>query len=86
MTETRLPSSSDDRTENNSTRQVYRLLSEVERAQIDQVKATGDALIAQLHEIGGTDPQGERMASRDLALALTHIEDGVMRAVRHITS
>ncbi len=45
---------------------------------------TGD--IAKLHEIGGTDTNGDRFASRELSLANTHVEDAVMRAVRHITA
>ena len=83
---TSIDSSSDQRTANNSTRHAYRILSETEKAQMQQVKDMGADLIAKLHEIGGTDPAGDRLASRDLSLANTHIEDAVMRAVRHITA
>lgn len=76
---------SDARTVNNSMRQNYRVLSDQEKRQVDQIKAQGHQLIMCLHAIGGTDPTGERMASRDLSLAQTHIEDAVMRAVRHVT-
>ncbi len=38
--------------------------------------------IALLHQLGGTEP-GVPQASRDLALAQTHIEDAAMRAVNH---
>lgn len=86
MTDTRINSSSDARTGNNSTRQTYRILSDDEKAAVDSIKQMGASLIEALHVIGGTDPAGDRMASRDLALAQTHIEDGVMRAIRHITA
>ncbi|MDN3712196.1 hypothetical protein QWZ10_11035 [Paracoccus cavernae] len=81
-----IDSTSDQRTANNAVRHAYRTLSEAEKAQMQQVKDMGAALIAKLHEIGGTDPSGDRLASRDLSLANTHIEDAVMRAVRHITA
>lgn len=51
-----------------------------------KVKDLGAELIATLHEIGGTSPASDRFASRDLSLANTHVEDAVMRAVRHITA
>ncbi len=78
-------STGDERAINNSTRQTYRQLTDGEKAQVDAVKELGAQFIGLLHEVGGTDPKKERMASRDLSLALTHIEDAVMRAVRHIT-
>lgn len=80
-----IPSTSDARTVNNSTRQSYRLLTDAEKAQVDIIKQRGAEFIAFLHEIGGTDPEAERMASRDLSLAMTHMEDAVIRAVRHVT-
>ncbi|WP_425099146.1 DUF7681 family protein [Tropicibacter sp. S64] len=81
-----VPSSSDAGTVNNSARQNYRVPNEMEKAQVDGVKELGDMFIDLCHEIGGTDPDGERAGSRNLSLAITHIEDAVMRAVRHITS
>jgi hypothetical protein len=84
MTNT-VESTSDVRTVNNAVRHQYRVLSDAEKAQMQAIKDMGAAFIAKLHEIGETDPNGERMGSRDLALALTHTEDAVMRAVRHIT-
>ena len=77
---------SDARTVNNTTRQRYRVLSELEKAQCDGLRELGAMFIGLLHEIGGTDPDDTRMASRDLSLALTHMEDAVMRAVRHVTA
>ena len=79
-------SASADRTVNNVVRHQYRVLSEAEKAQMTRVKDAGAAFIALLHEIGGTAPDGPNQASRDLALAQTHAEDAVMRAVRHISA
>ena len=83
------PSESDDRVSNNSLRHQYRILSDAEKDQMVRAKDLGLSFINLLHEIGGTDPlndpENPRFASRDLALANTHIEDAVMRAVRHIT-
>lgn len=83
---THVDSASDARTANNAVRHTYRVLSDAEKAQMQEIKDMGAALIAKLHEIGGTDPAGDRFASRDLSLANTHAEDAVMRAVRHITA
>lgn len=79
-----IDSASDERTQNNAVRHKYRVLSESEKAQMQEVKDLGAAFIAKLHAIGGTS--GDRFGSRDLALANTHAEDAVMRAVRHITA
>ncbi len=81
-----IDSTSDQRTANNAVRHTYRTLTDAEKAQMQEVKDMGAAFIGKLHEIGGTDPAGDRLASRDLALAQTHAEDAVMRAVRHITA
>lgn len=79
-------SASDARIANNGLRHQYRVLSDGEKLQMQHVKDLGALFVAQLHGIGGTDPAGDRFASRDLALANTHVEDAVMRAVRHITA
>lgn len=79
-------SAGDDRTANNAVRHQYRVLGDAEKASMQEVKDLGAAFIAKLHEIGKTDPAGDRFASRDLSLANTHAEDAVMRAVRHITA
>lgn len=78
-----MESQSDERTQNNSVRHNYRVLTDDEKAQMVAFKDAGAAFIAMLHEIGGT--KGDNFASRDLSLANTHMEDAVMRAVRHIT-
>lgn len=82
----RIDSTSDQRTANNAVRHTYRTLSDAEKNQMQAVKDMGAAFIAKLHEIGDTKPELDRFASRDLSLANTHIEDAVMRAVRHITA
>lgn len=79
-------STGDARTANNAVRHKYRVLSDAEKLQMQEIKDMGAAFIAKLHEIGATDPAGDRFASRDLSLANTHAEDAVMRAVRHITA
>lgn len=84
MTE-RVESTSDTRTANNAVRHTYRVLTDAEKANMQEIKDLGAAFIAKLHEIGGTAP-GQIFASRDLSLANTHAEDAVMRAVRHITA
>lgn len=57
-------SASDARTANNAVRHAYRVLSDAEKAQMQEIKDIGAALIAKLHEVGGTPPEGGRMASR----------------------
>jgi len=79
-------STDDTRTANNAVRHTYRVLSDTEKLQMQAVKDAGAAFISLLHEIGSTGPTGDRFASRDLSLANTHLEDAVMRAVRHITA
>jgi len=64
----------------------HRKRSAREERQVADVRKAAADFFALLHEIGGTDIECDRMASRDLALALTHMEDAAMRAVRHITS
>ena len=81
----KIVSTDDQRTANNAVRHQYRVLSDAEKQLMTEVKDMGAAFIAKMHEIGGTVVEEERLASRDLSLAVTHIEDAVMRAVRHIT-
>lgn len=85
MTKETVDSASDDRTVNNVMRHEYRALTAAEKVQMREVKDLGAELVAKFHEIGETDPLGDTMASRNLALAFTHAEDAVMRAVKHIT-
>lgn len=85
MKEREITSVDDRRVMNNSVRQTYRVLTDAEKAQIDKVKKLGQEFIDLCHDIGETPPCGDRLGSRDLSLAVTHMEDAVMRAVRHIT-
>lgn len=81
----KVDSASDDRTANNAVRHIYRVLNEQEKFYMNAVKDVGASFIRLLHAMGGTVVDGDKFASRDLSLANTHIEDAVMRAVRHIT-
>ena len=96
MTEKQIESTSDERISNNTMRHKYRVLTEKEKLQVQKVKDLGEIFSDFLHKIGETGPyipledgnskhDPDRFASRDLSLANTHMEDAVMRAVRHIT-
>lgn len=76
---------SDARTVNNVMRHNYRVLSDGEKQQMKSIKDEGLGLVQLLHEIGGTDPTGDRHASRELSLAQTKIEEAVMWVEKHIT-
>lgn len=69
-------SASDDRTANNAVRHQYRVLSDIEKAQMVRLKDAGAAFIAECQSIG---------QSRELALAVTNAEQAVMWAVKHVT-
>lgn len=74
------------RVENNAMRHSYRLLTEQEKAIVVRMKDVGGEFIALLHQAGGTSPDGQRLASRELSIAQTKIEEAVMWAVRHVTA
>lgn len=57
-------------------RQEYRVLSQEEQLQVKGIKDLGDEFIRYVGSLG---------RSRETALAITHMEDAVMRAVRHVT-
>jgi len=78
-------SASNARTVNNIMRHQYRKLSETEKVHMGQIKDLGLHFVELLHIVGGTDKNGERQASRELALAQTKIEEAVMWGVKHIT-
>jgi hypothetical protein len=69
-------STSDERTINNTMRHQYRVLSDEEKAQMQQIKDLG------LEFHGLVESFGQ---SRELSLAKTKIEEAVMWAVKHIT-
>lgn len=90
MSEERVGSTSDERTANNVMRHEYRILSEEEKLQMQDIKDLGAAFIATLHRIGRTTPpssKGEplRMGSPELALSHREVEVAVFWAVKHIT-
>lgn len=74
-------STSDDRRVNNSTRQQYRVLDEHEKEQVDLLKDTGSIFIETCETLRAAKPE----AGREFSLAITHMEDAVMRAVRGVT-
>lgn len=88
-----IASTSDQRVVNNVMRHNYKVLDQQGKDQMQAVKDKGFEFIRLLHEIGGTVQTFDtapsdtfvHQGSRELALAQTHIEDAVMRAVRHIT-
>lgn len=89
--ENTVDSTSNERTVNNLMRHKYRVLTDVEKAQMQAVKDLGLKFVEALHVIGGTDgdfaKSGEnaRLPSRELSLAQTNVEQAVMWAVKHIT-
>lgn len=81
-------STSDERTANNSTRKEYRILSDDEKEQMGAIKDMGEVMIDLIMSLDGrviADPSAP-LKSRDLELAREYFENGVMRAVRHITA
>lgn len=70
-------STSDGRTVNNVMRHAYRVLSDDEKRVMQEIKDMGLALHEKLAALG---------VSRELSIAKTKIEEGVMWAVKHITA
>lgn len=70
-------STSDARTVNNTMRHAYRVLSDHEKAQMQNIKDMGLAF----HDL--VDATG---SSREISIAKTKIEEAVMWAVKHITA
>lgn len=89
----RVDGEGDDRTVNNAVRHQYRVLTEEEKAAMLRIKDAGAALIALIVEQDPVFGRNGRLvqehmclADRNLELARRHVEDAVMRAVRHIKS
>ena len=91
---THVDSAGDNRTVNNTVRHAYRVLNDEEKAMMQQIKDAGEQFADLLHYAGKTGPYAvpnnttydpERFGSANLTLAFRHIEDAVMRAVKHIT-
>lgn len=90
MSDERISSTSDERTANNAMRHKYRILSEEEKLQVEEIKDLGAAFTALLHRIGRTTAPNDvgedhRFGSAHLTLAFRHMEDAVYRAVKHVT-
>lgn len=75
-TDEMVDSTSDDRTRNNVMRHEYKVLTEVEKAQMKYLKDEGLIFHDYLEALG---------TSRELSLAKTKIEEAVMWAVKHVT-
>lgn len=86
----KIDSTSDNRTANNAARHQYRVLSDEEKAEMQEIKDMGAAFIAKLHSMDLTHPFEMTdelvLSDRNLELARQHVEDAVMRAVRFITA
>jgi RNA 3'-terminal phosphate cyclase len=80
-----MDSTADERVVNNVMRHEYRVLTDEEKRVMKGVKDAGLAFVTMLHAIGGTDPKGDKLGSRELALAATNAEQAVMWAVKHLT-
>ncbi len=82
-------SASDARTGNNLMRHQYRVLTDVEKEQMQHVKDLGLEFVRLLHHIGGTpdviNGVSAGQGSRELSVAQTKIEEAVMWAVKHVT-
>lgn len=72
----RINSTSDSRTANNDVRHQYRVLSDLEKKQMVELKDLGLAFLNKCDEVG---------QSRELSLAKTNAEQAVMWAVKHVT-
>ena len=72
-----MDSTSDERTTNNTVRHQYRVLTDAEKAQMQDLKDKGLAFIVACDEVG---------QSRELSLAKTNAEQAVMWAVKHVTA
>lgn len=70
-------STSDDRTVNNTMRHAYRVLTDVEKANMQAIKDEGLKFHDLIAGMGN---------SREISLAKTKIEEAVMWAVKHITA
>ncbi|GGH24625.1 hypothetical protein SAMN05444007_103370 [Cribrihabitans marinus] len=78
-------STDDARTENSGVRKTYRKLSDQEKFSIDEIKDLGDEFLKAIAFYQEHYCEGDGGKAREFALARTHLEDAVMRAVRGIT-
>jgi len=75
--EQKIASTDDRRTQNNTLRHSYRVLTEKEKADMGDVKALGQALLDKLEGLG---------SSREISIAKTKVEEAVMWGCKDITS
>jgi hypothetical protein len=75
--QTHVPSTSDQRTANNTPRHTYRVLSDEEKARMQAIKDKGQELLDLIADAGN---------SRELSIARTKTEEAVMWAVKHVTA
>jgi hypothetical protein len=80
-----MPSTADKRVENNVMRHNYRVLSELEKDHMQQLKDLGLTFWNLCDQIGLHGAPERGPGSRELSLAKTKIEEAVMWAVKHIT-
>ena len=96
MTNKHVDGTSDERVVNNTLGHQYRVLTDAEKALVNEVKTKGDEFLDLLHKVGKTGPytenlvdavaaDPERFGSANLTLSFRHVEDAVYRAVKHIT-
>ena len=86
-------STSDDRTRSNVMRHQYKVLNDEEKAQMLELKDRGLDFVELLATISRSAYKGTadadinplRLASRELSLAQTKMEEAVMWAVKHVT-
>jgi len=71
-----IDATSDERTVNNVVRHEYRVLTDDEKAQMKTLKDMGLEFIEYCNSVG---------FSRELALAITKMEEAVMWSVKHVT-
>jgi hypothetical protein len=76
MSDRHINSTSDDRVVNNVMRHEYRVLTDLEKRHMSQLKNMGLAFVDLCDRIG---------ANRELSLAETKMEEAVMWSVKHVT-
>ena len=84
MAET-IDSTSDRRVENNVMRHEYRVLSDLDKKHMQEIKDLGLTFWNLCEGIGLHGAPERGPGSRELSLAKTKIEEAVMWAVKHIT-
>jgi len=77
MSDEAFDSTSDARTQNNTLRHQYRVLSDEEKVQMGAIKSAGQQLLDLIEGLGG---------SRETSIAKTKTEEAVMWACKHLTN